>query len=247
MKEYININLYEILCVNNNSDINEIKNSYRKLSKKYHPDVSKETDAAFIFSEISKAYGILSNNELRDDYDLKSKFGKNYDETYELFNLNIDYSYNDAKDQLENFKKYQVNNIQIKVDDYFDGSLEYQRWVRCKKCDGSGRDINQKIIIKDNQGNILRTFDGEDGCDYCEGTGVDYRGKECYFCKGNGKVGLNNCNTCNGDKRILGKQKIKNVKLTGETTKMDSMGHYSPDGSIGYLLIKKNNENKTNN
>jgi DnaJ-class molecular chaperone len=98
-----------------------------------------------------------------------------------------------------------------------------------------------KIIIKDVNGNVMKTFDADDGCDYCEGTGKDFRGSDCYFCMGKGKVGLNPCKTCNGEKRILGKQKLSNIKLTGDETKIEAMGHYSKDeaGKAGYLMLKK--------
>ena len=49
------------------------------------------------------------------------------------------------------------------------------------------------------------------------------------------------CNTCSGEKRILGKQKLSGIKLTGDETKVDSMGHHSKNepGKSGYLLIVK--------
>jgi curved DNA-binding protein CbpA len=86
-----------MLKSNKNSDINEIKKSYRKLSKIWHPDVSKEDNADEIFKEISKAYHILSDEDLREDYDQKSKFGNNYNEYFELFNININYDYDGIK------------------------------------------------------------------------------------------------------------------------------------------------------
>ena len=234
----LNKNYYHILDIDKDVDNTIIKKKYFKLSFKYHPDKNKDVDTS-IFNDINEAYRILMDTELRDEYDRKSKWGRFYDETYELYNLNIDFSYNDGKQQLEKFKKYQINNIQLEIDNNFDGNLEYQRWVKCKKCDGTGKDVDQKIVIKDKEGNILKTFEGEDGCDYCEGLGTDYRGNDCKFCNGKGKVGISSCQTCNGERRIFGKQKIKNIKLTGDETKIESMGHYSTDGTIGYLLLRK--------
>jgi DnaJ-class molecular chaperone len=140
---------------------------------------------------------------------------------------------------LENFKKNEVLNIRIEVEPDFYGKLEYERWVKCKACDGSGKDHSSKIVIRDLEGNIVKTFESDDGCDFCEGSGKDYYGGECNFCFGKGKVGLNPCNTCGGERRILGKQKINGIKLTGEETKIDSLGHHSKTeaGSVGYLLI----------
>ena len=233
-------NYYQILGVKHEDDYNKIKKSYYKLSFIHHPD--KNGDPV-LFGEMTEAYDVLCNEELRKEYDLKSKFGKNYNEYYELFDINYDFSYDDSKEKLERFKKFEVNNIQVIVGEDFDGTVEYERWVKCKSCDGTGKDFSSKIVIRDLEGNIVKTFDGDDGCDYCEGTGKDYAGNQCYFCSGKGKVGLNPCKGCSGDGRIMGKQKLKGIKLTGDMTKMDAMGHFSKNG-IGYLLIVKKTTEK---
>ena len=231
----LNKNYYNILRVSSDSDEKTIKKSYYKLSFSMHPDKGGDPLA---FAEITEAYDVLCGDK-RKDYDLKSKFGNNYNEYYELFDINIDFSYDQEKEKLDQFKKNEVYNIQIEVGDDFDGKLEYERWVKCKTCDGTGKDLSAKIVIKDNDGNILKTFDADDGCDFCEGTGKDYMGNNCHFCGGQGKVGLNPCKTCKGEKRILGKQKINGIKLTGKETKIDTMGHFSKDGIVGYLMLVK--------
>ena len=187
---------------------------------------------------ITEAYDILCS-EQRKDYDLKSKFGSNYNEYYELFNINVDLEYDDVKSTRDKFKKNEVNDVIISVDNDFDGSVEFERWVKCKSCDGTGKDFSSKIVIRDNDGNVLKVFDADDGCDFCEGTG-QYMGQECSFCNGKGQVGLNHCKSCNGEKRILGKQKLTGLKLKGDKTKIDSMGHHAKNGNVGHLyLIKK--------
>lgn len=236
----LNKNYYSILGIDKSSDEKAIKKAYYKLSFKHHPDRGGDQ---ILFTEITEAYDVLSS-ENRADYDLKSRYGNNYNEYFELFNIDMDFDYNKTKDSMEKFKKNDVLNIYIKVDDTFDGTIEYERWVKCKSCDGSGKDLSSKIVIKDNDGNILRTFDADDGCDFCEGTGKDFRGNPCSFCSGKGKVGLTPCKTCNGEKRILGKQKLTKIKLTGDETKIDAMGHYSKDevGKCGYLLLLVTNK-----
>ena len=230
----LNKNYYALLGVANTSTEKEIKKAYYKLSFENHPDKGGD---AVIFGEMTEAYDVLCGEE-REDYDKKSKFGNCYNEYFELFETNFDYSYDDTKDKLDKFKKNEVYNIHIKVDDTFDGTLEYERWVRCKPCDGTGKDLSSKIVIKDNDGNILKIFDSEDGCDLCEGTGK-YRDQDCPFCLGKGKVGLNPCTTCKGERRILGKQKLTKIELTGNETKIDSMGHFAKNGGVGYLLLIK--------
>ena len=60
---------YEVLGVSKTADEKEIKSAFRKLAKKYHPDVSKEPDAAEKFKEAQEAYAVLSDEQKRKQYD----------------------------------------------------------------------------------------------------------------------------------------------------------------------------------
>lgn len=63
-------NLYHVLGVNKDAGEAEIKSAYRKLARKYHPDVNKDNkEAADKFKEISCAYDILGSKEKRQKYD----------------------------------------------------------------------------------------------------------------------------------------------------------------------------------
>ena len=64
---------YEILGVSRDADKEDIKQAYRRLARKYHPDVNKEEGAEERFKEINRAYEVLSEPETRAQYD---RFGE---------------------------------------------------------------------------------------------------------------------------------------------------------------------------
>lgn len=61
--------LYETLGVSENASAEEIKKSYRKLARKYHPDINKEESAVEKFKEINAAYEVLSDADKKAQYD----------------------------------------------------------------------------------------------------------------------------------------------------------------------------------
>ncbi|WP_448526306.1 molecular chaperone DnaJ [Parathermosynechococcus lividus] len=64
---------YEILGVSRSADAEELKRAYRRLARKYHPDVNKEAGAEETFKEINRAYEVLSDPQARANYD---RFGE---------------------------------------------------------------------------------------------------------------------------------------------------------------------------
>jgi len=66
---------YEILGVTRGADADEVKRAYRKLARKYHPDVSKEKNAEEKFKEVQEAYEVLKDAEKRAAYD---QLGRDY-------------------------------------------------------------------------------------------------------------------------------------------------------------------------
>ena len=60
---------YEVLGVSKNASEDEIKSAFRKLAKKYHPDINKDPDAPNKFKEAQEAYAVLSDKQKRSQYD----------------------------------------------------------------------------------------------------------------------------------------------------------------------------------
>ena len=238
----LHTNYYNILFIRNNATDKEIKKAYYKISKEQHPDIGGNES---IFKEIVEAYEILSDKELKKEYDNKSKYGKYFSED-DLASLFSEYEYstnakNYDKNKYEEFIKRDQLNILIYIDDNFNGIVEYERWVPCKDCSGSGMG-SDKIMFKNTDGSISY-IDMLDSCEFCEGSGK-WGELDCYYCSGKGNINLKTCNTCKGEKRIKGVQRLSGVNFPKDSKdfKIEYMGNYSKDipGKSGHIwLIKK--------
>lgn len=67
---------YSILGVDPEADVKAVKTAYRRLARKYHPDVSSESDAESRFKEIAEAYEVLSDEKKRAEYDQLRQYGR---------------------------------------------------------------------------------------------------------------------------------------------------------------------------
>ncbi|KAI3386458.1 hypothetical protein SNEBB_011494 [Seison nebaliae] len=105
-----NLNYYELLNVETNVKMNELKESYYSLSKKYHPDINKDEKATEYFQKISMAYATLSDDKLREEYDnrlgLKRKNnGKSPNVTDQFSKNGMNFS-NQSYDRMKRRKRY---------------------------------------------------------------------------------------------------------------------------------------------
>lgn len=74
---------YAVLGVSDTATPDDIKKAYRKLARKYHPDVSKEADADTKFKDLGEAYEVLKDPEKRAEYDQLRKYGARADGAFE--------------------------------------------------------------------------------------------------------------------------------------------------------------------
>ncbi len=203
---------YEVLGVDKNASSAEIKSAFRKLAKKYHPDVSKEPDAEEKFKEAQEAYAVLSDENKRRQYD---QYGH---AAFDNNGAGFDYSNFDFSDifgdlfggGFSNFgfgdfggsrtsRKTKGKDVLIKIDlDFEDAAFGTKKTItldlndKCSKCDGEGgfdSTVCDKChgsgTITMQQQTILGAFMTKTTCDKCAGTGKTFK-RECSTCHGTG-------------------------------------------------------------
>ena len=208
---------YEVLGVSKTATDDEIKSAFRKLAKKYHPDVSKEPDAAEKFKEAQEAYAVLSDKQKRAQYDQFGHqafngmggasgggasgfdfsdfdFGDIFDD---LFGSSFGFS--NKKSSSRNQRRGSDVSLTMKIS--FDEAvygcekeIELEHYVSCEACDGKGgfnetscRYCNGTGTITQEQRTILGTYMTRSTCPYCKGEGKSYK-EECSKCRGKGVV-----------------------------------------------------------
>lgn len=68
---------YETLGLKPQADAKQIKVAYYEKSKKYHPDMNQSPDAAVKFQQVNAAYEVLSNEQLKEEYDFSRGYKGN--------------------------------------------------------------------------------------------------------------------------------------------------------------------------
>lgn len=211
---------YEVLGVSRNATEDELKKAYRKLAKKYHPDLNPDSkEAEHKFKEASEAYEVLSDPQKRANYDrfghaaADAGFGGGAGASYDFGGF-------DVSDIFEQFfgggasprrpgpkrGKDLQKVLNLTFEEAAKGTMKtinVSRLDNCKKCNGRG------------------TKDGAapDTCKVCGGKGqVQHRQNTlfgtfassvpCNACRGTGQVINNPCTQCNGAGRSRKSHKI---------------------------------------
>lgn len=164
---------YKILNVDKNSTDDEIKKSYRKLAKEYHPDKNNgDKKLEEKFKTISEAYQILGDNTTKQQYDIQSPNGNNYNPNYNTFSgfgggfpFDIFNMFGGGFGQqiFEDLDIHKTINVSF-ADVYNNKSIDvkFQRKVYCDSCNGDDKNCKKchgdKLMIKEESLNINNIY-----------------------------------------------------------------------------------------
>lgn len=213
-------NPYEVLGVDKNVTAQELKSHYRRLAKKYHPDLNNGSEeAAEKLKEVNEAYSILSDVEKRSMYDRygdaafdpNSGFGGfSGGGMSDIFSdIFSDFFGGGGRTQ----RKHDPNaprrgsNIEYRIKISFRDSvfgvekeISYRKTKKCNICDGTGakEGTKKETCSRCHGSGQVRTstntpfgqFTSVNTCTTCDGTGVEIKEK-CTNCHGRGKVSAN--------------------------------------------------------
>ncbi len=203
-----NRDYYEILGVARTASPEEIKQAFRKLARQYHPDVSKEPDAEEKFKEINEAYGVLSDQQKRAQYDRYGRaglgdmggmqdFSVNFGDIFEeLFGFGVG---GGARGSRRNVPR-RGRDLQMAVALTFEEAvfgaekeIEFERDETCSTCRGNGAEPGSNVST----------------CSTCGGRGEVRQVRQtfviqmvetvpCPNCQGRGQIIEKLCHTCSG-------------------------------------------------
>ena len=227
MKDY-----YKILEVEEKSSADEIKKSYRTLSKKYHPDVNP--DGAEKFKDIAEAYDTLGNPEKKVKYDnaKSNPFQGGYEDLLSQMFKNREGQYKTTrrKNAPDKIIKLQVTPIESYLGS--NRELHYIKNNHCQICNGDGGDKQTCGSCK-GQGFEIKTF------------GNGFMSQQirsmCHTCGGRGYTLIHKCHGCAGQGI---KPTTNNITITlpngidsGQFLKVENGGDFR-NGEYGDLMIQ---------
>lgn len=221
---------YKILEIEENASENEIKNAYRKLSKKYHPDVNPDGEENF--KEISTAYETLGDKNKRAQYDHSRKnpySGTQFEDIFsQMFGDNL--RRQRGKSAPDKIIRTQISPLES----YFGSEkvLSYIREHMCSPCKGTGGD-QQTCHTCNGHGFQTKTF----------GTGfmTQQIRTMCPTCAGKGYTLVHKCYNCDG-RGVKAEASQVSIKLpvgadSGQFLKLENLGDFK-NGEYGDLVIQ---------
>ena len=239
---------YEVLGVDKNASQDEIKSAFRKLAKKYHPDINKEEGAEAKFKEVGEAYAVLGDEQKRKQYDQfgSSAFengagGFNGWQNFQGFEGFEDFDLGDIFEEMFGYgggrRKSNKNRPQKGSDTVVRISLDFEEAVfGCKK------DLKLDLDEECEECHGKGGFD-EKTCPDCGGSGrvvTETRSifgfiqqqSACPRCSGTGKIFDRTCSKCRGNGHVV-KTKTITVDIPAGVDNGSEL-RISGKGSQGY-------------
>lgn len=209
---------YEVLGVDKNASADDIKKAYRRLARKYHPDVNKAPDAEQKFKEVKEAYDVLSDPQKKANYDRfghadpgqgAGGFGGFSAEDMGGFGDIFDMFFGGGGRRDPNAPRQGADlqyNLTIQFEEAVFGKeidIEIPRTETCGTCHGDGAKPGTK----------------RETCGVCHGTGQQemvqntpfgriVNRRVCQNCHGQGKIVKETCPACHGAGQVKKRKKI---------------------------------------
>ncbi len=205
---------YEVLGVSKTASDAEIKSAFRKLAKKYHPDVSKEPDAAEKFKEAQEAYAVLSDPDKRKQYDQfgHAAFSNNGAGGYDFSGFDFSDIFSDLfggafggsgfgfggnRGNRSRRGRDRLISMHLTFEEAVFGTkktITVDTTENCSECNGKGghgestcSTCHGSGTVTTEQRTMFGTFMSSATCSKCHGTGVTFD-STCKKCRGDGKV-----------------------------------------------------------
>jgi len=253
---------YKILGVDRNATKQGIKKAYKKLAKKYHPDLNKEEGTAEKFKEINEAAAVLADDSKRKQYDQfgtageqfngfsgfdfsdfmseTSGFGFDFDSIFDTFFGGRSF-FGGRRPRKGADLRY---DLEIELEDAAFGAtknISINRTEECSKCNGTGAKSKSDI----------------ETCDACNGTGYKKETRRtpfgyfsttapCSECNSKGRVVREKCPECHGIGKVEKQRKIevrvpKGVE-NGTALRISSEGEAGEAGTGDLYVVVSINE-----
>lgn len=210
-----NTEFYDRLGVSKNASQDEIKKAYRKLSKKYHPDINKEPGAEEKYKEVQEAYETLSDEQKRAAYDQYGAAGANggfggaggfggfdgaggfggFEDIFSSFFGGGGSSRNPNAPRQGDDLQYRVNLTFEEAIFGTEKEVKYNRESSCRTCNGLGAKpgtspvtcgrCHGSGVINVDTQTPLGMMRRQVTCDVCHGTGQEIK-EPCQTCHGTG-------------------------------------------------------------
>lgn len=255
---------YEVLGLKKGASKDEIKKSYRKLAKEFHPDRNKAADAEAKFKEVQEAYDILSDDQKREAYDQygfagAQSFGGGGFQAGDLGDLGDIFGQFFGNGfggfgGMGNFGNFGGRNmrgedIQVNVRLPFleavfgaTKNIQYPRKTECDHCQGTGSEDGKTST-----------------CSTCQGKGKVAQVQNTFFgkiqtvapcpnCHGSGQMITEKCKKCGGNGQMQQNEtfemKVPPGIPDGVTLRFNNRGNAGPNkGGFGDLYVNIEVEN----